>query len=76
MDSVVRMVVEPFFETVLKRLTELDKKLITIDTKMNKMEHEMLVLKWKIDSRLSIPDSSNCMSSNCMSSNYKMEEVD
>jgi hypothetical protein len=76
MESVVRMVVEPLFETVLKRLTELDKKLITIDTKMNKMENEMLVLKWKIDSRLSIPDSNNCMSSNCMSSNYKMEEVD
>lgn len=66
MESVVRMVVEPFFETVLKRLTELDKKLITIDTKMNKMENEMLVLKWKIDSQFFIPDSSNCT----------MEEVD
>ena len=70
MESVVRMVIETFFENILKRITELDSKIITIDTKITKIEHDILLLKLKIDSSLSIPDSipdaSNC----------KMEEVD
>lgn len=70
MESVVRMVIEPFFETVLKRITELDRQIINIDTKMTKIEHDILLLKLKIDSRLSIPDSMPD------SSNCKMEEVD
>jgi hypothetical protein len=68
MESVVRNVVEPFFETILKRLTELDKKIITLDTKMTKMENEVLVLGCKLETKLLTTslDSSNC----------KMEDVD
>jgi len=66
MESVVRNVVEPFFETIFKRLTDLENKIIIIDAKITRMENEVLVLRCKIDTRESIPDSSNCM----------MEEVD
>ena len=68
MESVVRNVVEPFFETILKRLTELDKKIITINTKMTQMENEVLVLGCMLETRL---PSTSLNSSNC-----KMEEVD
>ena len=66
MESVVRNVVEPFFETIFRRFTELENKISSIDAKITRIEHEVLVLRCKIDTRQSIPDYSN----------YMMEEVD
>ena len=68
MEFVVRNVVEPYFEKIIKKLTELDRKIIMLDTKMTKMENEILVLGCKIDSR--IPELKSG-SSRCI-----MEEVD
>jgi len=68
MESVVRNVVEPWFETILKRLNELEKRINTIDTKITKMENEFVVLGCKLDNKL----STVCL----VSSSYKMEEVD
>jgi hypothetical protein len=68
MESVVRNVVEPFFEIILKRLTDLDKKIIILDTKIIKLENEVLVLGCKIDNNLTVPYSS--------SNTSIMEEVD
>ena len=58
MESVVRNVVEPFFETILKQLAELNKKIIILDTKITKLENEMLALGCKIDTPLTIVQSS------------------
>jgi len=58
MESVVRNVVEPFFETILKQLAELNKKIIIVDTKITKLENEMLALGCKIDTSLTIVQSS------------------
>lgn len=66
MDCVVRNVVEPWFETILKRLIELEKKINTIDSKITKMEYEILILGCKLETKLS-PNNAN---------NSKMEEVD
>ena len=66
MEFVVRNVVEPFFETIFRRFTELENKISSIDAKITRIEHEVLVLRCKIDTRQSIPDYSN----------YMMEEVD
>lgn len=71
MESVIRNVVEPFFENILKRLAELDRKIIIIDTKMTKMENEILVLGCKIDSRIPEVESESSRNSKCI-----MEEVD
>lgn len=72
MESLIRNVVEPFFETILKRLTELDKKIINVDTKITKMENEIMVLGCKIDSNI----SASCLhTSNCISSCI-MESID
>ena len=68
MEFVVRNVVEPYFETILKRLTELERKINTIDTKITKMENEFVVLGCKLDTKHTLD--------NLVSSCYKMEEVD
>ena len=65
MESVVRIVVEPWFETILKKLNELEKRINTIDTKITKMENEFVVLGCKLDYKL----STVCL----VSSSYKME---
>jgi len=58
MDTVVRMAVEPFFNAVIKKIEDLDKKIITLDTKITKIEKELVVLGCKLDTRLPEPDSS------------------
>lgn len=60
MESVIRIVVEPYFETILKKLIELEKKIINLDTKITKMEHEILNLHCKLDTNLSTLDITNC----------------
>lgn len=69
MDCVVRNVVEPWFETILKRLIELEKKINTIDTKITKMEYDILILGCKLETKLSANNANNA-------NNSKMEEVD
>ena len=59
MESVVRNVVEPFFETILKQLAELNKKIIILDTKITKLENEMLALGCKIDTHPTVSHSKN-----------------
>lgn len=66
MESVVRIVVEPYFETILKRLYELESKINTIDIKITKMEKEFLVLGCKLETKF-LPISA---------SNSIMEELD
>lgn len=66
MDSVIRNVVEPLFESVIKRINELDKKIIMLDTKMTKIENELLALGCMIDTRIPVTNA-RC---------GKMEEVD
>ena len=45
MESVVRIVVEPFFDNILKQLTELNYKINDIDSKIIKLEKEVSALK-------------------------------
>lgn len=61
MESVVRNVIEPMVESILKKLNDLDKKIILLDTKITKIENdikqEFLILGCNIDSRIPINNS-------------------
>ena len=41
MESVIRITVEPFFNNIMKKLNELDNKIINMDTKIIKIEKEL-----------------------------------
>jgi hypothetical protein len=67
MDSVVRNIVEPYFENILRRITELDKKINLIDSRLGKIESDVLVIGCKINNAvLELQSRDAC----------KMEEVD
>jgi len=63
MESVVRMVVEPFFENIIKRLNDLDTKLNNVNNKITKIENNIIILESKIPQII-------------YSSHSKMEEID
>lgn len=41
MESVIRNVVEPYFENILIKISNLDKKINTMDMRMEKLETEL-----------------------------------
>lgn len=67
MESVIRNVVEPYFENILRKIADLDKKINGMDVRMGKMESEVLLIGCKINNALLECNSRG---------NSKMEEVD
>ena len=55
MESVVRNVVEPFFEALIKRIGDLEKKLGMLDIKMTKIENELLALGCRLKQECQLP---------------------
>jgi peptidoglycan hydrolase CwlO-like protein len=60
------MTVEPFFTNILNKIGDLDKKIISLDTKITKIEKDIIMLECKIDSKIIFPKREI----------NKMEEVD
>lgn len=71
MDSLVRIVVEPYFENILKRISELDKKINSMDAKIRIIEKDVFF----IGCRIGLKTNSSLLESNSKDV-CKMEEVD